>query len=153
MEVTVETLKEKFDEYNKRYFDGKLKKVKLGFINKGFKNTIAQFEFRIDKNGHLRDTSIKLNKGIIWDEEKIRRALLHEMVHLSLAHKHKNGKKHGLDFIRECKRIEKNYNVKISHCWMKYERINKGDSIHTNPLVICYNIISFIKFRIIQKFG
>ena len=151
MEVTIDILKERFDEYNEKYFDSKLKKVKFGFIKKGFKGTIAQFEFRIDKNRYLRDASIKINKGIVWYEERLRRALLHEMVHLSLTQKYKKDKHHGLAFIRECKRIEENYGVKISHCWMKFEHVNKEDNIHINPLVLCYNIASFIKFRIIQK--
>ena len=151
MEVTIGLLEEKYDEYNDKYFNGQLKSVKLGFVNKSFKNTVGEFEFYIDKKGNLRDTSIKINKGIDWDEEKLRRVLLHEMIHLSLAQKYKKGKGHGLSFIRECKRVEEKYNVNVWHCWMRKGYTSKRNSIATIPLIMCYDFVSFIKFRIVQK--
>ena len=152
MEVTEKLLKEKFDEYNRMYFEGKLKNVKMGFISKSFKRTVGEFEFYIDKDGYFRYASIKVNKGIDWDGEKLRRILLHEMAHLSVTQKYKKNKKHGIAFIKECKRIESQYNVKVWHSWMKYKQINKRNSIIAIPLNVCYNIASYIKFRIIQNF-
>ena len=151
MEVTKELLGDLFDQYNKLYFDGKLKSVKMGFISKSFKTIVGQFEFEIDKNRHLKNKSIKINKGIDWDEEKLRRVLLHEMIHLFVTQKYKRSMKHGIAFIKECKRIESQYNVKVLHCWMRKGYINKQESIFTLPFILCRNMASLVKFRIIQK--
>lgn len=151
MEVTKELLGDLFDQYNKLYFDGKLKSVKMGFISKSFKTIVGQFEFEIDKNRHLKNKSIKINKGIDWDEEKLRRVLLHEMIHLSVTQKYKKGKKHGMAFIKECKRIESQYHVKVLHCWMRKGYINKRESFFTIPFIFCRDFASLVKFKIIQK--
>ena len=84
MKITKDILNQKFDEYNRLYFDGELKKVKLGLLSRNFGSIVGMFEFEIDKKGHLKDMSIKINEGIDLDEEKLRRVLLHEMVHLSV---------------------------------------------------------------------
>ena len=151
MEVTKEDLKQRFDEYNRLYFDGKLKPVKMGFISKSFKTIVGQFEFEIDKNRHLKNKSIKINKGIDWDEEKLRRVLLHEMIHLSVTQKYKRSLKHGIAFIKECKRIESQHNVTAWYCWMRKGYINKRESFFTIPFILCRNMVSLIKFRIIQR--
>ena len=151
MELTVDILKERFDEYNRLYFDGKLKSAKMGFISKSFKTIVGQFEFEIDKNRHLKNKSIKINKGIDWDEEKLRRVLLHEMIHLSVTQKYKRSMKHGIAFIKECKRIESQYNVKVWHSWMRKGYIDKRESIFSLPFILCYYIASIVKFRIIQR--
>jgi predicted SprT family Zn-dependent metalloprotease len=151
MDVTEKLLKEKFDEYNRMYCEGKLKNVKMGFIRKSFKRTVGEFEFYIDKDGYFRYASIKVNKGIDWDGEKLRRILLHEMAHLSVTQKYKKNKKHGIAFIKECKRIESQYNVKVWHSWMKKGYINKRESIFSLPFILCYHIASIVKFRIIQR--
>lgn len=151
MEVTEKLLKEKYDEYNRMYFEGKLKNVKMGFISKSFKRTVGEFEFYIDKDGYFRYASIKVNKGIDWDEEKLRRILLHEMAHFSVTQKYRRNKKHGMAYIKECKRIESQYNVKVWHSWMRKGYIDKRESIFSFPFILCYNIASIVKFRLIQR--
>ena len=151
MEVTGKLLKEKFDEYNRMYFEGKLKNVKMGFISKSFKRTVGEFEFYIDKDGYFRYASIKVNKGIDWDGEKLRRILLHEMAHFSVTQKYRKNKKHGIAFIKECKRIESQYNVKVWHSWMRKGYIDKRESIFSLPFILCCHIASIVKFRIIQR--
>ena len=151
MKITKGDLKTRFDEYNRLYFDGKLKRAKMGFLSKSFKTIVGQFGFEIDKNRHLKNKSIKINKGIDWDEEKLRRVLLHEMIHLSVTQKYKRSMKHGIAFIKECKRIECQYNVTVWHCWMRKGYINKQESIFTLPFILCRNMASLVKFRIIQK--
>ena len=59
--------------------------------------------------------------------------------------------KHGIAFIKECKRIESQYNVRVLHCWMRKGYINKRESIFTLPFVLCRNLASLVKFRIIQR--
>lgn len=151
MKITKEDLKVRFDEYNRMYFDGKLRSAKMGFLSKSFKTIVGVFEFEIDKNQRVKNTSIKVSQRIDWDEEKLKSVLLHEMAHLSVTQKYRKSKKHGLAYIKECKRIESRYNVKVWHCWMRKGYIDKRESVFTYPFILCRNIASIIKFRIIQK--
>ncbi len=151
MEITKEDLQLRFDEYNRMYFGGKLKRAKLGFLSKNFKTLVGIFEFEIDNNRRVKDPSIKVSKRIDWDAEKLKSVLLHEMAHFSVTQKHKKGKKHGIAFIKECKRIESQYNVKVWHSWMRKGYIDKRESIFSLPFIICYHIASIVKFRIIQR--
>jgi hypothetical protein len=151
MKITKEDLKVRFDEYNRMYFDGKLRSAKMGFLSKSFKTIVGVFEFEIDKNQRVKNTSIKISKRINWDEEKLKSVLLHEMAHLSVTQKYRKSKKHGLAYIKECKRIESQYNVKVWHCWMRKGYIDKRESVFTFPFILCRNLASILKFRIIQK--
>ena len=151
MEIAKEDLRLRFDEYNQLYFDGKLKRAKMGFLSKSFKTIVGIFEFEIDKNRRVKNPSIKISKRINWDEEKLKSILLHEMVHLSVTQKYKKGKKHGIELIKECKRIESQYNVKVWHSWMRKGYIDKRESIFSLPFILCYHIASIVKFRIIQR--
>ena len=151
MKITKDDLQRRFDEYNQLYFDGKLKSAKMGFLSKSFKTLVGIFEFKIDNNRRVKDPSIKVSKRIDWDEEKLRRVLLHEMAHFSVTQKYKKDKKHGIAFIKECKRIESQYNVKVWHSWMRKGYIDKQESIFSLPFILCRNIASIVKFRIIQR--
>ena len=151
MEIAKEDLRLRFDEYNQLYFEGKLKRAKMGFLSKSFKTIVGIFEFEIDKNRRVKNPSIKVSKRIDWDAEKLKSILLHEMVHLSVTQKYNKGKKHGIAFIKECKRIESQYNVKVWHSWMRKGYIDKRESIFSLPFILCYHIASIVKFRIIQR--
>ena len=151
MTMTKEDLQLRFDEYNRMYFDGKLKRAKLGFLSKGIKTIVGIFEFEIDKNRRVKNPSIKISKRIDWDEEKLRRTLLHEMAHFSVTQKYRKNKKHGMAYIKECKRIESQYNVKVWHSWMRKGYIDKRENVFTFPFILCRNIASIVKFRIIQR--
>ena len=150
MKITKEDLKVRFDEHNRMYFDGKLKSAKMDFLSKSFKTIVGIFEFEIDKNRRVKSPSIKISKRIVDDEEKLKSVLLHEMAHFSVTQKYKKNKKHGIAYIKECKRLESQYNVKIWHCWMRKGYIDKRESIFTWPFIFCCNIASIVKFRIIQ---
>ena len=151
MEITKEDLQLRFDEYNRLYFDGKLKSAKMDFLSKSFKTIVGIFEFEIDNNRRVKNPSIKISKRIVEDEDKLKSVLLHEMAHFSVTQKYKNNKKHGIAYIKECKLIESQYNVKVWHCWMRKGYFDDRDSIFILPVVFCRNIASMIKFRIIQK--
>ena len=153
MKITNEDLKVRFDEYNQLYFDGKLKRAKMGFLSKSYKTVVGTFEFEIDNNRHVKNTSINISKRIVEDEDedKLKRVLLHEMAHMSVTQKYKKDKKHGIEYIKECKRIESQYNVRVWHCWMRKGYIDKRETISTYPLIFCRNIAAIVKFRIIQR--
>ena len=151
MKITKGDLKTRFDEYNRLYFDGKLKRAKMGFLSKSFKTIVGIFEFEIDKYRRVKDPSIKISKRIVDDEEKLKSVLLHEMAHFSVTQNNKKDKKHGLAYIKECKRIESQHNVIVWHCWMRKGYFDNRDSIFILPLVFCRNFASIVKFRIIQR--
>ena len=151
MSITKEDLKVRFDEYNRLYFDGKLKSVKMGFLSKSFKTIVGIFEFEIDNNRRVKDPSIKISKRIVEDEDKLKSVLLHEMAHFSVTQKYRKNKKHGIAYIKECKYLESQYNVKVWHCWMRKGYFENRDGIFILPVVLCRNIASIVKFRIIQK--
>ena len=151
MKITKDDLRVRFDEYNRLYFDGKLKSAKMGFLSKGFKTLVGTFEFEIDDNRRVKNPSIKISKRIVEDENKMKSVLLHEMAHLSVTQKYRKGKKHGIAFIKECKRLESQYSVKVWHCWMRKGYIDKRESIFTFPFILCRNIASIVKFRLIQQ--
>ena len=151
MKITKEDLQKLFDECNQLFFDGKLKSAKMGFLSKSIKTLVGTFEFEIDNNRHVKNPSIKVSKRIVGNEEKLRRVLLHEMAHLSVTQKYRKGKKHGIAYIKECKRIESQYNVKVWHSWMRKGYIDKRESIFSLPFIFCYHIASIVKFRIIQR--
>jgi len=46
MTMTKEDLQRRFDEYNQLYFDGKLKRAKLGFLSKNFKHLLAYLNLK-----------------------------------------------------------------------------------------------------------
>lgn len=151
MEIAKEDLRLRFDEYNQLYFEGKLKRAKMGFLSKSFKTIVGIFEFEIDKNRRVKNPSIKVSKRIVGNEEILKRVLLHEMAHLSVTQKYRKSKKHGIAFIKECKRIESQYNVKVWHSWMRKGYINKRENIFIFPFILCNHIASIVKFRIIQR--
>ena len=151
MKITKEDLMVRFDEYNQLYFEGKLKRAKMGFLSTSYKTIVGIFEYEIDKNRCVKNRTIKISKRIVGYEEKLKSVLLHEMVHLSVTQKYRKGKKHGVAFIKECKRIESQYNVKVWHSWMRKGYIDNKESILIFPFIICRNIASIIKFRIIQR--
>ena len=151
MKITKEDLKVRFDEYNWLYFDGKLKRTKMGFLSKNFKTLVGTFEFEIDNNRRVKNTSIKISKRIVEDENKLKSVLLHEMAHLSVTQKYKKNKKHGIAYIKECERIESQYNVKVWHCWMRKGYFDNRESLFIYPFIFCHKISSIVKFRIIQK--
>ena len=64
MKITKEDLKVRFDEYNRLYFDGKLKNAKMGFLSKSYKTFVGTFEFEIDNNRHVKNPSIKVSQRI-----------------------------------------------------------------------------------------
>jgi len=151
MKITKEDLEVRFDEYNQLYFEGKLKRAKMDFLSKSFKTIVGIFEFEVDNNRRIKNPSIKISKRIDWDEEKLRRTLLHEMAHFSVTQKYRKNKKHGMAYIKECKRIESQYNVKVWHSWMRKGYIDNKESVFIFPFILCRNIASIVKFRIIQR--
>ena len=77
MEITTKILKERFIEYNKRYFDDKLPMVDFRRHRTG--NPFARLN--TPNNGNL---SISFSTVYNWNDKLIRDTLIHEMIHLYL---------------------------------------------------------------------
>lgn len=77
MVITVEDLQRRFAEYNAAYFNGKLRTPKLvvGRWSCGIYGS-----FRHDKDGGPL-ISIRKSKSLGWTDDKLRRVLVHEMIH------------------------------------------------------------------------
>ena len=78
MRITVEDLQRRFSEYNSLYFNGKLKMpvFKIGTWSYGS----IQGSYRHTKDGKPL-ISIRDTKSLGWTDEKLKNALVHEMLH------------------------------------------------------------------------
>ena len=77
MEITVEDLQRRFAEYNRLYFGGRLEtpRIVVGRWSCGIYGS-----FRCDKDGRPL-ISIRGTKALGWTDDKLRRVLVHEMIH------------------------------------------------------------------------
>lgn len=115
LKLSKELLKELFDEYNEKYFYGKLGKCTFSLFSKN-NLCLGKFSDREDKNGKPKD-KIWIGTCVKWNEELLRNVLIHEMVHMYNIRVEKcrfNGLTgHGFYFKRQCRRIKKQYNIDI----------------------------------------
>lgn len=115
MKVTKELLKELFNEYNEKYFYGKLGKCTFSFFSK---NTLClgKFSNREDKNGKPKD-KIWVGTCVNWTGETLKLLLIHEMIHMYNIRVEKcrfNGLTgHGFYFKRQQRRLKQNYGIDI----------------------------------------
>ena len=103
MEITKELLKQKFVEYNKLYFNNELKMCRFTYT------------YMREKMGH-----IWISKSIDLDEEMLKQLLVHEMIHhyvRTIDGVFFDGFFcHGRHFVRQVKRIKKQYGLDICIC-------------------------------------
>jgi hypothetical protein len=126
MKITKELIKERFEEYNHRYFAGVLGKCKFYFLPKS-QPTLGKYNGQEDKNGKHIDR-IGIGTSVIWYEELFKRVLIHEMVHMYNTRIDKcrldGVLGHGRRFRREAKRLKKEFGIDIDTRKMKVEFIN-----------------------------
>lgn len=105
-------IKAMFDELNTKHFNGEIPAIPVVWNNRmtttaGYcryksvpgSNMDSNFRYRRNIEPTKIDLSDKLFRNNDYDEEKIRRTLIHEMVHAYLVHKH-NEKGHTWTFQR-----------------------------------------------------
>ena len=113
MDVTKELLRTLFNEYNNKYFYGKLGKCDFSFFPKNL-SILGKYNSKNDKNGKPKD-KIWIGTSVIWSKEHLQRILIHEMIHMYVhrveGHKYDGLLGHGWRFRRQCKRIRKNYGI------------------------------------------
>lgn len=82
MEITRDLLKEKFKEYNRLYFDGKLRAPGFSVIR--YRQIAGRFSYRRNRKGEICDRQISLSSEFKWDEDSFRDVMVHEMIHYEL---------------------------------------------------------------------
>ena len=82
--MTETYLKNKFKEYNQLYFNGTLKMPKIKLF-KG-RSVVGRFVYTEDKKTkRLKSKTIYIASNVDWDEDSLRRVLVHEMIHYYVA--------------------------------------------------------------------
>lgn len=116
MEITTKILKERFIEYNKRYFDDKLPMVDFRRHRTG--NPCARLN--TPNNGNL---SISFSTVYNWNDKLIRDTLIHEMIHLHLVVNKKEWIfDHGIPFHQCCLKFLLKYRIDALGWFTKYPR-------------------------------
>lgn len=126
MELTKQYLREKFSEYNKLYFYGKLGKCDFHFFSKNNGN-YGWYNYKQDNNGSIK-SEIWVGTCVNWTEETLKELLIHEMIHMY--NRTIDNRKivgilgHGRLFRKQCRRIKKEFGIEIKK-HPDYEYINK----------------------------
>ena len=115
MKITKEDIITRFNEYNKKYFDGILPPCKCHVIMKK-EHTPLGFYNPIERKGKLIG-HIWIASNVDWNEEDSREVIVHEMIHhyVRMIEGHKGGLfGHNWRFKRQCKRLKDDYGLIIN---------------------------------------
>ena len=113
MEITVDILKEKFEEYNEKYFDNKLQTPRFKLLKSYSK--FGLFQYRKAGVRKIGDMTLSISKYIDWEENDLRDVIVHEMVHQYIAPKLENGEdEHGAKFQKKCNELNKKYGLNVT---------------------------------------
>ena len=114
MEITVEILEEKFEEYNEMYFEGRLWWPDEFRLHKSFK-CFGWFKCnRHSPGSRLRNVIISISSYYDWTEEHLRNILVHEMLHYKLERSKNPPKKiHGPQFLKAAAELNEKYGLNI----------------------------------------
>lgn len=128
MVLTIKLLKEKFKEYNKSYFENKLKMCNFSLYPSNYE--YARFSPQIGQT----KARIWINKKIKWDEELLKNTLIHEMVHYyvySIIGVKNFLFPHGQKFRKVCKEIKEKYGyeIKMGENLQRYETLKNKKSL------------------------
>lgn len=121
MKPTVEYIQERFETFNKQYFEGMLPPIPIRLSHaKGFLGKVTFTKRRQGLFGRYRNTDfvLRINVRIDLPEELIEDTILHEMIHYYIAvNQWTDSSSHGALFRREMARInhEGNRHISISH--------------------------------------
>lgn len=114
-ELTKKDIKERFEQYNRLYFGGKLGKCNFFWMSPNY-GTYGKYSDKYNNKNELI-SSIGIARNTVWTEENLRELLVHEMIHMYV--RTIEGIKldgvigHGRHFRAHCSRIKKDYNLNI----------------------------------------
>ena len=114
MKINKGLIKEKFNEYNKLYFNSELPKCEIRI--KSAYRYYGLFKCKFDeKYKKVTCKSITISDLYDYTEETLANILIHEMIHYYLAYKHiDNELSHGDAFKKMANEMNEKYNMKIS---------------------------------------
>ena len=125
MIITKELIKERFEEYNSKYFDGKLGECTFSLFSKNFR-CLGAYQHKESKGGKPKDI-IWMGTYIKWTEDLFKEVLIHEMIHM---YNHRVENKtwrgtmgHGSCFRKQVRRLKRDYGI-ILHRFKNLETID-----------------------------
>ena len=126
MTITKELIKERFEEFNQKYFNGQLGKCRLYFLPKT-QPTLGKYNGQEDRRGNPIDR-IGIGTSVIWYEDLFKRVLIHEMVHMYNRRiddcRWDGVLGHGRHFRRQARRIRREFGIDVDTRNMKIDFIN-----------------------------
>lgn len=115
-EITKNEIRERFDRYNKQYFEGKLGKCDFFWLISG-PWFYGKYAVQRTKDGKIH-SKIGITRSVNWTEETLKELLVHEMIHMYVTTV--EGKKydgvlgHGRRFRAHCKRLKRDFGLVIA---------------------------------------
>ena len=118
MIITEEIIADKFEEYNKTYFNYELPTPRFGLL-KSYR-TCGYFSCKKEKGKRrVKQQQIDISVYYDWDEKDLRDIIVHEMVHYYLRYNHiDDNVSHGEAFHAMAKEMNEKYGLNIT------ERVN-----------------------------
>lgn len=127
MKLTKGMLLDRFIEYKDLYFDGKLGRCEFSFLRKN-DSAYGTYIRRKTSSGN-ENSVISMGRCIVWNEERLREILVHEMIHMyveTVEKKHHDGLLgHGWRFRRQCRRIRRKHGLRV-RAHPHYKRTDKS---------------------------
>lgn len=112
MKITKEDIKTRFDEYNKKYFNGVLPSCKYHIFKSS--SFFGRYTYSVNRKINVGHIWIAYNAD--WHEEDLREVIIHEMIHhyVQMIEGHKGGLfGHNWRFQRQSKRLKEEYGIII----------------------------------------
>lgn len=114
MEITVEILEKKFEEYNELYFRGRLWWPDEFRLHKSFRCFGWFMCNKHSPGSRLRNVIISISRYYDWTEEHLRNVLVHEMLHYKIESSRRIDKNpHGPRFLKLAAEMNKKYSLNI----------------------------------------
>ena len=126
MNITKDTLKKLFKEYNKKYFNNELTVCAMHYYNIG--DCFGRYISKKDKNGNVKG-NIWITTNVDWTENTLKCVLIHEMIHhyIDTVEKKKFDGLfgHGFFFRRKMNKINKKFGLNIKTFFSDIKLKNK----------------------------
>ncbi len=131
MIITTDILAERFEEYNKLYFNDELPTPDF-YLLKSY-SKLGMFRFiEIRSRRKIKYVKILISCYYDWTEKQLRSVLVHEMIHYYVEYKHfHNGQPHhGELFTNKMNELNKKYHLNIEVVYDIYKlKVAKGAPI------------------------
>ena len=128
MKVTFPIMIEKYQEYNRLYFDGGLPMPNFGMLETY--SYLGRFRCaKIVGNRRLKRQMIELSCYYDFTEEELRDVFVHEMIHYYLAYHHiDNNLTHGEAFLKMCQEMNLRYGMNLKARAGRFEYKRAADA-------------------------